>query len=117
VPYGFVHRAAGDAPEESVYRTGDQLAVIPSFTGDGIAIALVTGTRVAQAIAGAVPVATYHAAMAKRLALPMFVSGVLSHAIASPLGRACVVWPASIVPGIFSFVAANTRIERHHATP
>jgi flavin-dependent dehydrogenase len=117
VPYGFVHRAAGDAPEERVYRTGDQLAVIPSFTGDGIAIALVTGTRVAQAIAGAASVATFHAAMAKKLAVPMLVSGALAQAIASPLGRASVVWPASIVPGIFSFVAANTRIERHHPTP
>ena len=38
IPYGFVHRA--DAPSPRIHRLGDQLAVIPSFCGDGIAIAL-----------------------------------------------------------------------------
>ena len=37
IPYGFVHRA--DAPSPRIHRLGDQLAVIPSFCGDGIAIA------------------------------------------------------------------------------
>jgi flavin-dependent dehydrogenase len=38
IPYGFVHRQ--DAPARRLHRLGDQLAVIPSFCGDGIAIAL-----------------------------------------------------------------------------
>jgi menaquinone-9 beta-reductase len=38
IPYGFVHRDA--APSPRIHRLGDQLAVIPSFSGDGIAIAL-----------------------------------------------------------------------------
>jgi len=42
----------------------------------------------------------------------MFVSGALSRAIASPAGRAAVVWPASVIPAIFSQVAAHTRIAR-----
>lgn len=38
IPYGFVHQQA--APARRLHRLGDQLAVIPSFCGDGIAIAL-----------------------------------------------------------------------------
>ena len=41
VPYGYVHRpAAADLP--GLFRLGDQMAVIPSFTGDGVSIALHT---------------------------------------------------------------------------
>jgi flavin-dependent dehydrogenase len=37
VPYGYLHRPA---PGESGWRLGDQAAVIPSFTGDGMSLAL-----------------------------------------------------------------------------
>jgi hypothetical protein len=49
--------------------------------------------------------------MAKKLKTPMFVAAALSNAIASPLGRAAVVWPARMIPAVFSFVASQTRIE------
>ncbi|MGH6608804.1 MAG: NAD(P)/FAD-dependent oxidoreductase, partial [Burkholderiaceae bacterium] len=39
VPYGFVHSPLPDDPQ-NVYRLGDQAAVISSFSGDGMAIAL-----------------------------------------------------------------------------
>lgn len=48
IPYGFVRR---EPPDDGVFCVGDQMAVIPSLTGDGMTIALVTGTRAAQAIA------------------------------------------------------------------
>jgi flavin-dependent dehydrogenase len=38
IPYGFVHRQ--ESPTRRLHRLGDQLAVIPSFCGDGMAIAL-----------------------------------------------------------------------------
>lgn len=46
VPYGF--RADTTAP--GLYRVGDQASVIPSFTGDGMAMALVSGLASARAI-------------------------------------------------------------------
>lgn len=46
VPYGW--SAAGSAP--GLYRAGDQAAVIPSFTGDGMAMALASGLAAAGAI-------------------------------------------------------------------
>jgi flavin-dependent dehydrogenase len=37
VPYGYLHRPTG---AEAAWRLGDQAAVIPSFTGDGMSLAL-----------------------------------------------------------------------------
>ena len=37
VPYGYLHRPSGSEP---MWRLGDQAAVIPSFTGDGMSLAL-----------------------------------------------------------------------------
>ena len=53
LPYGYVCRATDCA--EGLYRVGDQLAVIPSFTGEGIAIALPTARLAAEAINADVP--------------------------------------------------------------
>jgi menaquinone-9 beta-reductase len=47
MPYGFVRKRA---ISQSIYPIGDQLAVIPSYTGDGISIALHTGIAAARAI-------------------------------------------------------------------
>jgi len=41
IPYGFVYRPASNAPTK-IYRLGDQMAVIPSFSGYGMSIALHT---------------------------------------------------------------------------
>jgi flavin-dependent dehydrogenase len=112
VPYGFTYREPPGGGRPDLYRTGDQLAVIPSFTGDGLAIALVTGSCAARAIARGEPAQAFHAAMRARLATPMRLAGLLSRAIASPLGRAAVMWPARAVPPLFAFVASHTRIPR-----
>jgi len=47
IPYGFVRRAP---PPTGVFFVGDQMAVIPSLTGDGMTIAMMTGKRAAEAI-------------------------------------------------------------------
>jgi flavin-dependent dehydrogenase len=49
VPYGFLHDGAGEA---GFYRLGDQAAVIPSFCGEGMAIALHTASTAASVIFG-----------------------------------------------------------------
>ncbi len=46
VPYGFVHQAAGGG----FWRLGDQAAVIPSFTGDGMSLALVSAQMAAKSV-------------------------------------------------------------------
>ncbi len=61
VPYGFRHRPRrGHAL--NLYRVGDQCAVIPSFSGDGMAIAMHSGRAAAQAILSGQGAPSYHAA-------------------------------------------------------
>lgn len=54
VPYGFVHRGA----EDGVFRLGDQMAVIPSFSGDGMSMALHSAFRAVAGVSGGA--AGYH---------------------------------------------------------
>jgi flavin-dependent dehydrogenase len=59
VPYGFVHRGAGPA-----FRLGDQAAVIHSFTGDGMSIALHSAALAARAHIGGADAYSYHEQLA-----------------------------------------------------
>jgi len=47
IPYGYLRRSP---IATNVFPLGDQLAVIPSFTGDGMSIALYSGIAAAQAV-------------------------------------------------------------------
>jgi flavin-dependent dehydrogenase len=47
IPYGFIRKRV---ISETVYPVGDQLAVIPSYTGDGTSLALHTGLSAARAV-------------------------------------------------------------------
>jgi menaquinone-9 beta-reductase len=66
VPYGFRHRTP-DGPQ-AAYRVGDQAAVIPSFTGEGVAMALTSGIAAAEAILAGEQAARFHAAWRQRIA-------------------------------------------------
>ncbi len=78
VPYGFVRRRPLGA---RMYCIGDQAAVIPSLTGDGMTIALVTARQAARFIAGSRGcdrAAEYHAELA-RFAAPQIGFGYRLH--------------------------------------
>jgi flavin-dependent dehydrogenase len=63
IPYGFLR---ADTIADAIYPVGDQLVVIPSYTGDGTSIALHTGVAAAEAIlAGQTARAFQDAALAK----------------------------------------------------
>ena len=100
IPYGFVH---GTGTTDFVYRLGDQMAVIPSFSGDGMAIAL--HTAFAAVRPGPIP---FHAAMRRTL------RGQISRAmILHRLGQTHPAWlvrAASLWPGALAAVARLTRV-------
>ncbi len=73
VPYGFRQREAGPP---GLYRVGDQAAVIPSFTGEGVALALHSGLAAAEAILAGQEAAGFHAAWRRRSAGPMRWAGL-----------------------------------------
>ncbi|MGQ9368204.1 FAD-dependent monooxygenase [Azospirillum sp. ST 5-10] len=101
LPYGWVHRGAGTGP----HRVGDQLAVIPSFCGDGMAIALDSARRAAAAIAdgrAAADGAPYagQVALAQGAARLQALPGLPALAVAAAGAR----------PGLVRWLARGTRV-------
>lgn len=108
VPYGYLHRdGGGSAP---AYRVGDQLAVIPSFTGDGMAMALHGAALAAEAILSGRPPAAFHAEAARLFARPVRLASLVAKAgavpwLQGPLARLC-----GLAPALVAGIARGTRI-------
>ena len=107
VPYGYV--CTRDAVRNGLYRVGDQAAVIPSFAGEGIAIALQTARRAADAVLAG-QAATDHVAAVRRDVLgPMrrvgLLEGVLRHRWLRRMGLR-----AATVPCVVPLLASLTRL-------
>jgi hypothetical protein len=104
VPYGWLHRAGqGAAP----FRVGDQLAVIPSLCGDGVAIALASGAGAAAALLSGDTPARHHMAWRRRLRLPMRVAGAVGLGVARAPGLAAAA--ALCAPRLAASLARLTR--------
>lgn len=108
IPYGFLHR--DDTAGGPIYRIGDQLAVIPSFTGDGMAMAL-HGAKLAAAaiLADHPPAALYREAAAAfrrplKLASLVATTGAAS-ALQLPFAGLCRLFPS-----LMTALARHTRI-------
>lgn len=105
VPYGHLHRdGAADGP----WRLGDQLAVIPSFAGEGIGLALRTARLAASAIDAGGTAAAYHAAAARDLRPSLDTACRLAHLARSPLARRLVL-ELGRVPGVLPLLARAVR--------
>ena len=109
VPYGFVHSPLASDPP-NVYRLGDQAAVIPSFAGDGMAIALHSAALAVQSQQSQRSAYQYHqrlradvsAQVARACALYRFGRSAPGQALLIPLARA---WPRAM-----QLAAAFTRV-------
>ena len=103
VPYGFVHRP-GPADPPGVLRLGDQMGVIPSFSGDGMAIALHT----AFAAVEQTDAAAFHRRMRTDLRGQIgraMVLHRLGQSVPGMLATAARAWP-----GALALVARLTRV-------
>lgn len=109
VPYGFRYRPQPD-DTPALYRVGDQCAVIPSFSGDGMAIAMHSGRAAAAAIVAGIDARTYHAARRTDFARQMATARLL-YRIGQPTRlQPLIVEAARAWPGLASRLAAWTRI-------
>jgi flavin-dependent dehydrogenase len=109
VPYGFVHRpAAGDC--ERLYRLGDQAAVIHSFTGDGMAIALHSAALAARMLLEGAPARAYHARLAANVAGQVSRAGALHRLLSAPYIGAALFAGARLAPRAVRLSAALTRV-------
>jgi menaquinone-9 beta-reductase len=104
VPYGY------QAPPDGMFRVGDQAAVIPSLTGDGMAIALLSGQRAAAAWAEGQSPAEFQAAIRRTLAPQMRLAGWLHGAGMASGVQAAAVPLMRLFPGLLRVAASRTRL-------
>lgn len=109
IPYGFVHRASRAACP-GLYRLGDQAAVIPSFSGDGMAIALHSGMAAAQCYVAGGSAADFHAGLQRRLAAQFRTATLLQRMAASAFGRQSIVTAGGLSPALMRWAAQATRL-------
>jgi flavin-dependent dehydrogenase len=106
VPYGW---RTGET-EPGLYRVGDQAAVIASLAGDGIAVALESGTAAAQAVAAGMPAPAYQRAFAGRAARPLRIAETLRWAAEHRGPRRALMELLRWAPGLAPLGARLTRI-------
>jgi flavin-dependent dehydrogenase len=108
IPYGHLLRG-----KPGLWAVGDQAAVIPSFTGDGMAIALHSGVLAAEFFANGKSAEQFAAALRGQLRRPMQLALALSRAMVSEPGRKAAPWTMRIAPNLMRWIAAGTRIPSH----
>ena len=101
-------RAQPIAPE--VFPVGDQLAAVPSFTGDGMAIALYSGRAAARALLAGQSAATYQRELIRRLRPQFRLAGGIGRLLETPATCGISVAAARLVPRLVTGVVAATRL-------
>ena len=108
IPYGYIRRTT----EYELYCIGDQAAVIPSFTGDGISIALHTSRCAVTAYLAAQPAPIYQAKMRSALLTQMRLAEVAADGLNNSLSRAVLPFCLKVWPGVMRLTATLTRISQ-----
>ena len=107
VPYGYLH--AG--PEQpGVFRLGDQAAVIPSFCGDGMAIALHSARLASMAVLSGGGPSAYHRAIRHDAGPPVRLAHRLYRLTRSRTVRDIAVAAAQSCPRLVQRLALRTRV-------
>jgi menaquinone-9 beta-reductase len=105
IPYGFV-QARGDGP----WRLGDQAAVIPSFSGDGIAIALHSARMAADYYLSGRSSSEFQSDLARDVMGQVRRATLLSRLLVQPKAQAVAMALAQMAPGLVRQIGRGTRI-------
>jgi len=107
--YGFLRR---EIVHPRLFPRGDQMAVIPSFSGDGMAVALGSGLEAAQSVANSLSAGTYQCSMARTLRTQFIWARAGNSIMLNSLGRFLGIHVAKFAPDFISFLARNTRFRQ-----
>jgi flavin-dependent dehydrogenase len=105
IPYGYLTERPN-----GVWCVGDQAAVIPSFTGDGMAIALHSGALAAEMHLAGKSAAQFHPKLREHLGHGMSLANMLSRAMVTDTCRRFAPLGLSVFPGAIRWIASSTRI-------
>ena len=105
IPYGYV-RAASDG----VWALGDQAAVIPSFTGDGMSIALHSGRLAAAMYLQGETAERFQERLYRELSEQVALATMVSRGLVWRPSRSFFTAAVGLWPGVLGVVARRTRI-------
>ena len=108
LPLGFLRR---EAPSDRIYAIGDQLGMIPSFAGDGIAIALGSGILAARALLEQRSPVRYQEDMHRTLRQQFFLARPLHYLMTSPAAQTAGIGVLKTLPGLMRILASATRFD------
>lgn len=111
IPYGHLRRTT----EDGLYCIGDQAAVIPSFTGDGISIALHTARCASAAYLADEPAPLFQARLRSALLPQMRLAEFAASGLNNSLARAVLPFCLRVWPGVMRVTAKLTRVAAQHA--
>jgi flavin-dependent dehydrogenase len=106
IPYGYIRRTTDDG----LYCIGDQAAVIPSFTGDGISIALHTARCAATAYLASEPAPLFQAKLRSAMLSQMRLAEFAADGLNNSFARAVLPFCLRVWPGVMRVAAKLTRI-------
>ena len=107
IPYGLLRR---HAIAENLWAIGDQAAVIPSFTGDGLALALHSGRFAARTLLAGQTSHHFHAELHTQLRHQLSLATILSRGLVSQPQRTLLELTARVFPSTLRAVASHTRL-------
>lgn len=105
IPYGHVQRDA-----DGLWRLGDQAAVIPSFSGDGMSIALHSAALAATTHLAGHPPEVFQRRLARDVAGQVAIATAVSRGLVRRSTQALLGVTARVFPGLVSTLAARTRV-------
>ncbi len=108
IPYGLVQRRS-----DGLWRLGDQAACTPSFSGDGMSIALHSARLAAQYFAQGHDAQTFQARLAKDVAPQVQRATLLSQMLLQPLGQKAGMAALERLPSLLRIVARATRLPQN----
>jgi flavin-dependent dehydrogenase len=106
IPYGYLRRAT----EDGLYCIGDQAAVIPSFTGDGISIALHTARRAVAAYLAEEPAPVFQPKLRSAMLPQMRLAELAADGLNNQIARAVLPFCLRVWPGAMRMTARLTRV-------
>jgi hypothetical protein len=111
VPYGYVHRPH-ESDSNQIFRLGDQAAVIPSFTGDGMAIALHSAALAVSCFMAGDPASQYHQKLSAGISGQIKRAAQLYSLAQNSITQPAFFGLVRLLPASLSFAASLTRVPR-----
>jgi flavin-dependent dehydrogenase len=105
IPYGYVRESS-----DGVWALGDQAAVIPSFTGDGMSIAMHSGCLAAGMYLRGEAAERFQERLRAELSGQVALATMVSRGLVWRPSRAVFTTAVGVWPGVLRVVARRTRI-------